>query len=298
MNRAGFMSQLESYLADIPAAEREEALQYYNDYFEDAGAENEASVISSLGSPKEIADNIKAELKGEAIPTSANAGDHAITKYGQIVPAGEVKTEESAKTESTRRQTADGQSGSFGGAGGAGGQGGFGGFGGFGGAGGQGGFGGFGGAGGQGGFGGSFAGAGTAVKEMGRKLPLWAWIVLLIVLITVAPAIFGVLAGIFGTAVGIIAAWFSIIIAFGAAGFGLIVSGIVTSIVSIPCVTVEPIVMVLVLGVGMLLTSIGMLLMMLAVWMAGTATPKLIKWIGSFFKLCWKGIKALYGSLK
>ena len=121
---------------------------------------------------------------------------------------------------------------------------------------------------------------------------------MLIVLITVAPAIFGVLAGIFGTAVGIIAAWFSIIIAFGAAGFGLIVSGIVTSIVSIPCVTVEPIVMVLVLGVGMLLTSIGMLLMMLAVWMAGTATPKLIKWIGSFFKLCWKGIKALYGSLK
>ena len=296
MNRAGFMSQLESYLADIPAAEREEALQYYNDYFEDAGAENEASVISSLGSPKEIADNIKAELKGEAIPTSANAGDHAVTKYGQIVPAGEVKTEESAKTESTRSQTADGQSGSSGGAGGAGGQGGFGSF--FGGAGGQGGFGGFGGAGGQGGFGGSFAGAGTAVKEMGRKLPLWAWIVLLIVLITVAPAIFGVLAGIFGTAVGIIAAWFSIIIAFGAAGFGLIVSGIVTSIVSIPCVTVEPIVMVLVLGVGMLLTSIGMLLMMLAVWMAGTATPKLIKWIGSFFKLCWKGIKALYGSLK
>ena len=290
------MSQLESYLADIPAAEREEALQYYNDYFEDAGAENEASVISSLGSPKEIADNIKAELKGEAIPTSANAGDHAVTKYGQIVPAGEVKTEESAKTESTRSQTADGQSGSSGGAGGAGGQGGFGSF--FGGAGGQGGFGGFGGAGGQGGFSGSFAGAGAAVKEMGRKLPLWAWIVLLIVLITVAPAIFGVLAGIFGTAVGIIAAWFSIIIAFGAAGFGLIVSGIVTSIVSIPCVTVEPIVMVLVLGVGMLLTSIGMLLMMLAVWMAGTATPKLIKWIGSFFKLCWKGIKALYGSLK
>ena len=295
MNRAGFMSQLESYLADIPAAEREEALQYYNDYFEDAGAENEASVISSLGSPKEIADNIKAELKGEAIPTSANAGDHAVTKYGQIVPAGEVKTEENAKSESTR-SGAGGQSGSFGGAGGAGGQGGFGSF--CGGAGGQGGFGGFGGAGGQGGFGGSFAGAGAAVKEMGRKLPLWAWIVLLIVLITVAPAIFGVLAGIFGTAVGLIAAWFSIIIAFGAAGFGLIVSGIVTSIVSIPCVTVEPIVMVLVLGVGMLLTSIGMLLMMLAVWMAGTATPKLIKWIGSFFKLCWKGIKALYGSLK
>ncbi|MBE5864521.1 MAG: DUF1700 domain-containing protein, partial [Lachnospiraceae bacterium] len=93
MNRDGFMSQLESYLADISAAERDEALQYYSDYFEDAGPENEQSVIQSLGSPREIAENIKAELRGEVIPTTANAGDHAIAKYGQIVPAGEVKDE-------------------------------------------------------------------------------------------------------------------------------------------------------------------------------------------------------------
>ena len=91
MNKVGFMSQLESLLSDVPTAEREEALQYYNDYFEDAGEENEADVIASLGSPKTIAENIKAELKGEAIPTSANAGDHAVSKYGQIVPAGELR---------------------------------------------------------------------------------------------------------------------------------------------------------------------------------------------------------------
>lgn len=94
MNKEGFMSSLEGLLADIPEAEREEALQYYNDYFEDAGWENEESVIRSLGSPKKIAENIKAELKGEELPEKAKAGDHAVVKYGQIVPVGEVKSVE------------------------------------------------------------------------------------------------------------------------------------------------------------------------------------------------------------
>ncbi len=83
MNKIGFMSRLEGLLADIPAAEREEALQYYNDYFEDAGTENEGSVIRALGSPQSIADNIKAELRGETLPENARAGEHALTKYGE-----------------------------------------------------------------------------------------------------------------------------------------------------------------------------------------------------------------------
>ena len=41
MNRVDFMKQLESLLQNISPAEREEALQYYNEYFNDAGAENE-----------------------------------------------------------------------------------------------------------------------------------------------------------------------------------------------------------------------------------------------------------------
>ena len=31
------------------------ALQYYNDYFDDAGAEKEEEIIAELGSPEEIA---------------------------------------------------------------------------------------------------------------------------------------------------------------------------------------------------------------------------------------------------
>ncbi len=37
MNREEFMAKLKALLGDIPADEREEALQYYEDYFDDAG---------------------------------------------------------------------------------------------------------------------------------------------------------------------------------------------------------------------------------------------------------------------
>lgn len=62
MNRADFMKNLAELLADMTPAEREEAIQYYNDYFDDAGAENEQSVIESLGTPEQLAKTIKAGL--------------------------------------------------------------------------------------------------------------------------------------------------------------------------------------------------------------------------------------------
>lgn len=55
MSRWEFMRQLEELLSDISPSEKEEALQYYNDYFNDAGRENEASVIEALGSPEQVA---------------------------------------------------------------------------------------------------------------------------------------------------------------------------------------------------------------------------------------------------
>ena len=59
MSRAEFMEKLKTLLADIPDGEREEALNYYEDYFEDAGTENEQQVINSLGSPEKVAKTIK-----------------------------------------------------------------------------------------------------------------------------------------------------------------------------------------------------------------------------------------------
>lgn len=62
MNRVEFMQQLERLLWDIPQGDRMDAIAYYNDYFDEAGAENEAQVIHELGSPEKVAATIKADL--------------------------------------------------------------------------------------------------------------------------------------------------------------------------------------------------------------------------------------------
>lgn len=62
MDRAEFMRRLSDLLQDVPSAEREEAIQYYNDYIDDAGEGNEAEIIASLGTPEELAKTIKAGL--------------------------------------------------------------------------------------------------------------------------------------------------------------------------------------------------------------------------------------------
>ncbi|MBE5966246.1 MAG: DUF1700 domain-containing protein [Lachnospiraceae bacterium] len=66
MSKIDFMKELESLLSDIPSDEKEEALQYYADYFEDAGEENEEAIIGELGSPARVASIIKAELGGNS----------------------------------------------------------------------------------------------------------------------------------------------------------------------------------------------------------------------------------------
>ncbi|MDD7219999.1 MAG: hypothetical protein PUI16_08495 [Clostridia bacterium] len=76
MDRAQFMEQLKKLLSDISEAERNEALDYYESYFDDAGPENEADVIRELGSPGKVAAIIKADLK-------ENNEDYAqYTEYG------------------------------------------------------------------------------------------------------------------------------------------------------------------------------------------------------------------------
>lgn len=64
MSRWEFMRQLEELLSDISPNEREEALQYYNDYFNDAGRENEQEVIKALGSPQQVAGIVRDGLGG------------------------------------------------------------------------------------------------------------------------------------------------------------------------------------------------------------------------------------------
>lgn len=65
MNKAEFMKELERLLQNIPDNEREEALNYYEEYFNDAGEENEQKVLAELESPQKVADKIKDGLRAD-----------------------------------------------------------------------------------------------------------------------------------------------------------------------------------------------------------------------------------------
>lgn len=79
MSKEAFIRRLRELLAGLPQSEAEEAIQYYEDYFADAGEENEAKVIEELGSPEKVAANIRADLgmagtQGEGASRSGGTG--------------------------------------------------------------------------------------------------------------------------------------------------------------------------------------------------------------------------------
>lgn len=64
MSREEFMRRLEYLLSDIPDEEKADAIEYYRDYLEEAGTENEEQVIEDFGSPERIAAIIRTEISG------------------------------------------------------------------------------------------------------------------------------------------------------------------------------------------------------------------------------------------
>lgn len=77
MNRAQFISELKSKLQGVPFDEAASAIAYYEEYFEEAGAQNEQQVIAELGSPADVAAKIIGEFairNIEESPKSAKKG--------------------------------------------------------------------------------------------------------------------------------------------------------------------------------------------------------------------------------
>jgi len=82
MNRIEFMTELAALLQDVPVVERQDAMKYYNDYFDDAGEENEQQVIEELGSPAKVASTIKADLGvQDASGQNGRYGEYSETGY-------------------------------------------------------------------------------------------------------------------------------------------------------------------------------------------------------------------------
>ena len=62
MNKEEYIRQLKEKLKRLPKEDFERAVEYYEEYFADAGKENEAKAIEDLGSPQEAADQIIREM--------------------------------------------------------------------------------------------------------------------------------------------------------------------------------------------------------------------------------------------
>ncbi len=96
MNKDIFLMRLEQLLYEIPREEREEAMDYYRSYFDDAGEENEAAVLEELESPQKIAESIQEAL--------SSTGDMA----GALKNPPQLREGQSGKYQ-YGRQTADGR---------------------------------------------------------------------------------------------------------------------------------------------------------------------------------------------
>lgn len=91
MGRKEFMEQLAALLGDISPQEREEALDYYERYFDEAGDDLQQA-IDHLGIPQKVAQDIKSGLKGEYFYTE-NGAESAASDTESKTPAFYVEEE-------------------------------------------------------------------------------------------------------------------------------------------------------------------------------------------------------------
>ena len=115
MNRIEFMTELAALLQDVPVEERRDAMKYYNDYFDDAGEENEQRVIEELESPVKVEATNKADMEG----ASRDYGEYTENGYSDTrfeykeMPAGRDCQKESGSSRNGGSQGYDYQKGTY-----------------------------------------------------------------------------------------------------------------------------------------------------------------------------------------
>lgn len=81
MNRTDFIELLKRRLRKLPQDERNEAIGYYEQYFDDAGPENEQTVLSELGSPWVVASEVIANF---AVKDESDSGKSAKNGFATV----------------------------------------------------------------------------------------------------------------------------------------------------------------------------------------------------------------------
>lgn len=266
MERAQFMEQLEKLLSDISEAERQEALDYYESYFDDAGPEKEAAVIRELGSPGKVAAIIKADLNEsndsyaeytehgyqdtrtremDQVPdkyTAVAAGAKQRKRAEDTHTSGEAHTQwqNSGDRKFGRARAGKSNAGSF-----------------------------------------SADQSGRSRAQRGyhaqQKRSRPAMILVLILLVFISPFIKGAVGGVLGVVLTIALLPFLLIFALGAGAIGLIIAAIVCAVTGIGLCFSFPATGILTIGIACLLMAAGIIFLILLVWLAGRIVPKLLR---------------------
>lgn len=224
MNKQEFLTELARLLQNIPENEREEALKYYEDYFRDAGEENEQNVLAELESPQKVADNIKDGLRADMDCRDAVPGSGTNSAY-QNGTSYQGSTIYQGNTFYQNTQAPD--------------------------------------------------------KE---GMPAWAIVLLVISCVICSPVIIALLGIALGLIVGILGTLLGLVAGFGGAGIGLLIAGIVVTVIGFMHVIAFPFPGMVLAGTGLILLAIGMLCIMFVVWLCGWAIPAICRGIAWLWK--------------
>lgn len=270
MNRAEFMSALEKLLVSISEDERAEALQYYEDYFEDAGPENEEQVIKELGSPEKVAAIIWADIRGgsekngeftengytdvrfeeKAQPACREEQDSAQAKEKSQETQRADTAEKNAYSYHETSRAAAGQGGNY------------------------------------------QSGRRPEPKKENKALKVIIIILLVIAALKVfgwlVPAAVSVICAIFGIIVGLL----GLLIGAAAAGGGLAVSGVMIVVMGISKLTVSFASAILVMGIGLLMAGIGVVLAIMAIKLSFVVYPAIFRAVVNFVSGLFHGREA------
>ncbi len=268
MSRWEFMRQLEKLLSDISPNEREEALQYYNDYFNDAGMENEQEVIKALGSPEQVAKIVKDGLGdgGNQGEFTENGFLNSAVRQNELMKkeaasgreAGTVQEEEAVKEDgSTFGQNTDtfgyGYSQSSDDT-----------------------------RKGYDSFGQSNTGSGEPEKEK-KDLPVWAIVLIVFACILGSPVILGLACGALGLIIGVFTAVLATVFGIGLAAVICFIVAVALAIAGFGILIPHPFEGIGLLGGGFICGALGILFMLLTVLLVTKVLPAICQGIASIY---------------
>ena len=255
MNKDYFLRELEYLLMDLSEEEREAALEYYRDYFDEAGSEREAEMAAKLGSPEKVAAELKAALAGDTEGGEFSERGYRDERFAQEkipdqyteVYAGEVIDEKKTSSDRRRKDYFDEEG----------------------------------------------TEKHSSNRRGGGLLLLLLFLIFgLPVAGTIIGAGFSIVSAFFGLVFGILGGLIGLIFGGFASVFGLIAAGIGTIISGI-CNLATPAMGTMAIGAGFFMIAGALLLLILVKWACGIAVPGVIQLCVSIVKKTVQVVKRL-----